>query len=101
VALDADTLRFVSDPGLCAPGGVCDEVSFGLGELPLDGVLSLHRDNPGGTSGADPPGGLSAAANTPTNFDGEVGMLPEPRVGLLRVLALGLLTVCARGRRRR
>lgn len=114
-SLDGDAIEFL-DPAPGAPppdigyaaataigcslsSDVLDCVDFSAEELPLDGTDSLHRDNPGGVV----PGGLFPAANTPTNFDGEQGIiaLPEPSTAALRLsclLVLGLLSVSSRRR---
>lgn len=83
---------------------VFDTVTFGAGELPLDGTGSLHRVNPGGTSPTDPPGGLVVADNSPSNYAGETGhvTLPEPAPTLLAAATLLATAVLSRhGRRRR
>jgi hypothetical protein len=74
-----------------------DEVSFG--SVPADGTLSLHRVDPGAV---DPPQSFSVAANTPTNYAGDVGsvILPEPPRDVLRILAGAALLALTRGRRR-
>jgi hypothetical protein len=74
--------------------------TWSFGPVPVDGILSLHRDSPGA---ANPPQTFSVAANSPTNYAGEVGslLLPEPRLDALRVLAGATLLVLARVRRRR
>lgn len=95
-SVDGDTLAFRY------LGADVDVVTFLPGELPLDGVTSLHRQNPGGISGADPPGGLFPAENSPTNYAGDAGhlMLPEPSVHLLGATALLILCASRAGRRR-
>lgn len=92
-SVDGDTLVFQTPNDI-----VFDSVSFGPGELPVDGVQSLHRDNPGGETAGDPPGGLFAADNSPTNYAGDVGqlMLPEPRPSLLATTALLAVSAIAR-----
>jgi hypothetical protein len=92
--VDGDTLVFTTLNN--AP--IFDTIIFGPGELPLDGVLSLHRDNPGGTSGADLPGGLFPDDNSPTNYAGDAGhlMLPEPATTLLGAIALVAVSAAAR-----
>jgi hypothetical protein len=66
--------------------------------VPVDGALSLHRDNP---SASNPPQTFSIADNSPTNYAGAVGHVevPEPRADALRLLAAATLLALARGRR--
>jgi hypothetical protein len=94
--VDGDTLRFRTLTNV-----LYDSVSFGAGELPLDGLLSLHRMNPGGSGSYDRPGGLFVAENSPTNYAGEVGFLPEPGAAVLGAVALGSVVLVVRRRRLR
>ncbi len=71
-SVSGDSLQF-SSVGLSS-------LSFGLGELPTDGVHSL---NPNFTTGI----------NSPTNFAGQSGSIPEPASAVL--LAAGLLALAA------
>jgi hypothetical protein len=72
--------------------------SWAFPALPVDGSLSLHRDDPGAV---DPPQTFSTADNSPTNYAGEVGHVevPEPRGDALRLLAVATLLALARARR--
>ena len=64
-SVDGDTISF------SVAVGVIDTLTFGVGELPTDGTLSLNR--PFGTIE------LMAGTNSPTNFAGMSGTLvPEP-----------------------
>jgi hypothetical protein len=96
-SVSGDTLIFQT---LNPTGPVFDTIAFSAGELPLDGVQSLHRENPGGTPAADPPGGLFSAENSPTNYSGDSGhlMLPEPHPALLAAAALLAVAAITRAR---
>ncbi len=103
------TPAFASQPGAVTPDFVFDAANFhstvadtlgipladtitwGSGELPTDGVDALHEDF-GGTN-------RRQEANSPTNFAGEVGSLPEPP-GLVTLVA-GAAGVLGLARRRR
>ena len=78
----ADTLNFASG---------FDTITWTSGQLPTDGIDALHEDY-GGTNRHTGP-------NTPTNFAGQVGSLPEPsrELGLLA----GSLAVFGLARRAR
>lgn len=76
----ADTINF---------GESSDTLVFGSGELPTNGLDALHEDF-GGTNRHPGP-------NTPTNFAGQVGSLPEPS-GWLGLLA-GTVAVFGLARR--
>ncbi len=76
--INGDTLRLDGDAF-----GICCSAAFGPGELPIDGSSSLNF--PGGT----------VLFNSPTNFAGQTGFVPEPMT--LATMALGL-ALCA-GRR--
>jgi hypothetical protein len=73
--------------------------TWSFGPVPVDGRLSLHRDSPGAPQ---PPQTYTVAANSPTNYAGEVGslLLPEPRSDAPRVLALATVLILARSLRR-
>jgi hypothetical protein len=96
-SLSGDTLIFQT---LNPTGPIFDTVVLGPGEIPIDGVLSLHRVNPGGEL-FDPPGDLLAAENSPTNYAGDSGhvMLPEPQSTLLAMVAILAATAITRARR--
>ncbi len=75
-----------------------DRVTFATGQLPLDGLTSLHRmlelPSPQQPTEAGPDD-LFAALNSPTNSAGQAGSLvPEPGTALL--LAAGLLALGGR-----
>lgn len=74
-----DTLSFG------APGfGTISTLSFGPGDFPTDGVNALHYIN-------------GVTLNAPTNWDGDVGFVPEPTTASL-VLIGGALTLLGRRR---
>ena len=77
-SLNGDTINYAD----------VDDLRFAMGELPIDGLLSI-----------DP--GLTASPNSPTNFAGEIGqvLLPEPGEPLLHGTILGVLALI-RSRRR-
>ena len=60
-----DTLRLRTSPG----GTIYETFSFGAGELPTDGILSLICSGHFGSACAV----TATAVNSPTNFDGESG----------------------------
>ena len=64
-----------------------DSVAFGIGELPLDGWLSIDRN-------------LVASPNSPTNFAGENGQVLVPEPSTILLLASGLAAL-ALGRKQR
>ena len=68
--VDGDTIDYAS----------IDAVTFAGGELPLDGLRSIDRN-------------LQAGLNTPTNFDGDIGQLPEPGAAACYGAVLGTLLV--------
>ena len=73
-----DTLQY----GTTGPDGTVDLTTFGA--LPTDPVKSLTRT---ATSGNN----YTVATNSPTNFAGATGTVPEPASGLLAAGAAGLL----------
>jgi len=104
------TPAFASQPGAVAPDFVfeaanflatvadtldfqgADTISWGSGELPTDGVDALHEDF-GGTN-------RRKEANSPTNFAGEVGSLPEPPALVTLIAGAAGVLGLARQRRR-
>lgn len=85
-----DTLTFWSEAQTDpiyggTPPILWDTYAFGVGQLPIDGIRSIHRDH----------GVAAIAPGSPTNFAGQTGNLavPEPASALLLgvgMLALGL-----------
>lgn len=69
-----------------------DEIGWASGELPTEGVAALHEDY-GGTN-------RRVAANSPTNFAGEVGSLPEPSAFAMQLVGVAAVLGLARQRRR-
>src|SRR4051812_26963948 len=57
--------------------------SFTFGSIPTDGLNSLHRTGQFSFT-------TSTAANSPTNFGGSVGQVPEPGSAVMVVAGLGL-----------
>jgi hypothetical protein len=73
-------------------GGV-DVFSYGAGELPVNGLDSLNEPFQSNAR--------TSAANSPTNFAGQVGALAVPEPGTAGLVALGLVGLArARVRRR-
>jgi hypothetical protein len=68
-----------------------DTLTFTNGQLPVDGTLSLQRASFGSTT-------LITAANSPTNFAGESGVVavPEPTVLELTAIGAGLCLITRR-----
>lgn len=64
-----------------------NSLTFTPGQLPTDGVNSLNRI-------FNPPTSTTffIAQNSPTNFAGDTGSVPEPSVAALLIAALGLAT---------
>jgi hypothetical protein len=81
-----DTLQY----GSTGPDGIVDLTTFGA--MPANTLQSLNRV---GTSGSS----YTAATNSPTNFAGMSGTIPEPGAGVLVVIAgaVGLVRRKARG----
>ena len=77
--VSGDTLRLDGDVF-----GICCSVTYGSGALPTDGLNSLI------------PGG-GAQLNTPTNFAGQTGFVPEPATAA--ILACGSVMLLGRPRR--
>jgi hypothetical protein len=80
----------ITNDSLFLIGGAQPALTFTAGQLPTDGLQSLHWD--GST--------LSTGLNSPTNFagvSGSVVAIPEPAG--LPLLALGALALCRRVRR--
>ncbi len=72
-SVNGDTIAYAS----------VDAVGFGMGELPLDGLLSIDRN-------------LVTSPNSPTNFAGQNGQVisaPEPSTILLLAAGLAALAV--------
>ncbi len=72
-SVSSDTINFAS----------VDAVGFGIGDLPLDGLLSIDRN-------------LVTSPNSPTNFAGQSGQVvlaPEPSTILLIASGLAALAV--------
>jgi len=70
-----------------------DTLSFVSGELPTDGVNSLNESF--GTETR------TTAANSPTNFAGQVGSLPEPSAWLAQLAGSAAVVALTRSRRTR
>jgi serralysin len=68
-----------------------DSLSFTSSQLPTNGSLSLNRASYGSAT-------LVSLPNSPTNFAGVTGTVPEP--GTLSLLTAGALGFCRRRRRR-
>lgn len=68
-------------------------ISFTGAQLPTDGMHSLNRAYGGPTSS-----GFTTAINSPTNFAGETGIVPEPSSAALLLLGAAM---AASDRRRR
>ena len=78
--MDGDTVSLVG----------ADAITFGSGDLPLDGIHSLNETLGGGMR--------SIAPNSPTNFAGQTGsIVPEPGTGLLLLGGLVGLAAARRG----
>lgn len=87
-----DTLTFWSE---ARPGGIYggsppvlwDTYAFGVDQLPIDGIRSIHRDH----------GVAAIAPNSPTNFAGQTGSLvPEPASALLLGAGIAVLGLARR-----
>ena len=100
------TVSYAAEPGAVAPdytvpdnffsvngdtinfAGV-DAVAFVMGQLPLDGLLSIDRN-------------LVTSPNSPTNFAGEIGQVePVPEPAFIVGLAAGVACLAILARRRR
>jgi hypothetical protein len=70
-----------------------DTIAWTAGELPTNGVDALHEDFRGTNRRVE--------VNSPTNFAGEVGLLPEPSSWLTQAIGAVLLAASPRRRHRR
>ncbi|MGH2375175.1 MAG: hypothetical protein ACRDIC_17110, partial [bacterium] len=91
-SLVADTLVFEAVGCVTMP---CDTFAYTSGELPTDGYYALHEAF-GDTTGTT----RTEAANSPTNFAGQV-CLPEPSGWRMQAAGLAGVLGLARWRRRR
>lgn len=82
-----DGFLFVDGGRVSLPFSIMPNSEVTYTSLPTDGVLSLGSD------------GTTTAVNSPTNFDGQTGTVPEPVSGVM--VSLGSLMLAASCRRRR
>jgi hypothetical protein len=68
-------------------GATFPSLTFTAGQLPTDGVNSIDRAYLGS---ATPPPAFTTGPNSPTNFAGTTGSVPEPSAFVLAALCVGI-----------